>query len=433
MEEERAQGRAFRAAARADFQQFTADTSAAHLAAMAEDDAQMDAIIAKREESLDARLDAQQTAFEDAMEQDRAEMKQRLKEVYNYNTYEFEPNTPLGDHISAPYSHEQHRAFLNRFAYYMKDVLADRDNQLARNIDEYNTNIASRTEAAVEQNEDLQRGVQDVFDAQTKADTRLADNLLEAYAEVQDAELAVLGDARAAAEAGAHSRAEELRKQIIYAMHILRYAGGEDSGAYGFGNYGSSYYGKGNSLTGIDTLDHYRLPNSHGYAQVQDVGAPILKLNNDEENRGRQEESLENAKIDFDAMVQACRDEFGALVATEQAESNARREQVNSDLHYATSASEATLAAKSHDAEDAMAHANDERKSTMQDLTDERVDQFQAVIDGEKAKVHEWFGDQVHWAEKLYDSYYKEHLLESLATRRDATIAALDARAAQAA
>jgi len=113
----------------------------------------------------------------------------------------------------------------------------------------------------------------------------------------------MLRDARDAEEATALSEKEGFANQVIYAMHILRYAGGRDSGSFGFGNAPSSYYGKGNSLTGIDSLDNYRLPSTYGYAQVGEVGAPILKLNDDEENRDRQEASLEDAKLGFDAMV----------------------------------------------------------------------------------------------------------------------------------
>jgi len=430
MAEERAQGMAFRGAQRTAFREFTEATAAALADAIAQDTADMTEIVAERVASLDARLDEQQTALEDAMEADRAEMKRRLKEVYNYNTYEFTPDTPLDAHISAPYSHEQHRAFLNRFAYYMKDVLAERDGQNAADRNAYAGDIAADNDAAVEQNEDLQRAIQDQADASNKACARHADNLLEDYAEVQAIALEMLQDSRDAEQAAASSEAESLRKQVIYAMHILRYAGGRDSGSFGFGVHASSYYGKGNSLTGVDTLDNYRLANAHGYAQVADIGAPILKLNDDAENRLRQEASLEDAKNGFDAMVQACRDRFGDRTAAEQAASDAARAQVDADLTDATEGAEASLADAIAGAEAAFAAANNGRQAALQAATDAAVAAMQADIDEEKGRVNEWFADQAHWADKLYDSYYKEHLLTSLAAKRDSTLAALDARAA---
>jgi hypothetical protein len=432
MAEERAQGMAFRGDQRTAFRGFTEATTAALEAAIAEDDANMADIVAEREASLDTRLDEQQTAFEDAVEADRAEMRRALKEVYNYNTYEFTPSAPK-DHISAPYSHEQHRAFLNKFAYYMKDVLARRDAQNAADANEYAGEIAAKTEAADEQNEDLSRAIQDQADASEKACNRHADNLLETYAETQALALEMLRDWRDAEEATALSEKEGFANQVIYAMHILRYAGGRDSGSFGFGNAPSSYYGKGNSLTGIDTLDNYRLPSTYGYAQVGEVGAPILKLNDDEENRDRQEASLEDAKLGFDAMVQACRDRFGDRTADEQSASAAAMEQLNADLEYATSGAQAGLAQAIADAEAALAGANDDRQAWLQALTDERLGAFFDVIDAEKGKVNAWFDDQKEWAEKLYDSYYKESLLATLANKRDSTLAALDASANQAA
>lgn len=66
------------------------------------------------------------------------------------------------------------------------------------------------------------------------------------------------------------SKALGLKKDIIYAMHVIRYAGGKDLGSFGFGQGASSFHGKGNSLTGIDELDLWRAPTRLGYAQVQD-------------------------------------------------------------------------------------------------------------------------------------------------------------------
>lgn len=243
----------------------------------------------------------------------------------------------------------------------------------------------------------------------------------------------MLQDARDADQAAASSEAESLRKQVIYAMHVLRYAGGRDSGSFGFGVHASSYYGKGNSLTGVDTLDNFRLQNAYGYAQVADVGAPILKLNDDAENRDRQEVSLLDAKYGFDAMIQACRDSFAGRTADEQDASQAAMEQLYADLDYAHTADEARLAQLIADAEGAFAGANNAMQANLHAVSDAAVAAFQADIDEEKARVGEWFADQSEWAAKLYDSYYKEHLLESLAAKRDSTWAALDARAATAA
>merc|ERR1712151_622707 len=242
--------------------------------------------------------------------------------------------------------------------------------------------------------------------------------------------MGMLQDWRDAEEAGASSEAERLRKQVIYAMHIIRYAGGRDSGSFGFGSAPSSYYGKGNSLTGIAALDDYRLPNAHGYAQVAEVGAPILKLNNDAENRSRQEEALVAACEEFDAMVQACRDRMADRVAQEKADSDAARQQLNDNMAYATSSSEGALAALIADSEAALEAANDDRQAWLAGIAQDAVDAMTAAVEAEKAQVNGWFDDQAEWAAKLYDSYYKEHLLQTLQSKRDQTLAALDERVA---
>jgi len=270
------------------------------------------------------------------MEADRAEMKRRLKEVYNYNSYEFAPNEPVSDHISAPYSHEQHRAFLNKFSYYLQSVLAARDGAQATDAGAYTTQIAEKVDETVEMNEDQQRAIQDQYDADVKALDRQADQMLEDLLAFNEAQGAALADARSADEAAAASAADELQKQVIYAMHVLRYAGGRDSGTYGFGQAGSSFYGKGNSLTGIDTLDNFRAPNAHGYAQVSEVGSPIYKLNDDAENRARQEEALLAAKSGFEDMVAACRIEFAQKSFADQDANQAAMDSLVEGINRAT-------------------------------------------------------------------------------------------------
>jgi hypothetical protein len=52
------------------------------------------------------------------------------------------------------------------------------------------------------------------------------DNLIQNKAEVAAIEHTNLIDERIAVAAEANARADELRKEILYAVHVLRYAGG---------------------------------------------------------------------------------------------------------------------------------------------------------------------------------------------------------------
>lgn len=274
------------------------------------------------------------------MEADRADMKSRLKEVYNYNTYDIEESKSPNVNTTAPYSHEQHQAFVSKFSYYMKDTLNAMDTRLSNLRTWYAGEVANRIEQTDDQHDDLQEAVFDNEEAAEKALGRLAEQLLESYADTQDAEFDVLQDAREAAEAAAQSQAEGLKKDIIYAIHVIRYSGGRDLGSYGFGNAASSYYGKGQSLTGYDDLDLFRLDNAFGYAQAAN---PNGYSNDNDDHHVALHEMLEGAKNGFDDMIQACRDDFAGLVDDENSEAKNRRDQVNADLAAASQAAADSL------------------------------------------------------------------------------------------
>jgi hypothetical protein len=126
---EQADATAFRGAMREGFADFTAATRQSLSDAMEQDWADMEAILEEREASLDAGLADQQGSFVDAVNACRDEMKRRLKEVYNYNSYDIDL-TKTQETIAAPYSHEQHVAFLHKFAYYLKDSYSKFDGRL---------------------------------------------------------------------------------------------------------------------------------------------------------------------------------------------------------------------------------------------------------------------------------------------------------------
>ena len=72
----------------------------------------------------------------------------------------------------------------------------------------------------------------------------------------------MLQNYRAALEAAASSNSEKIQRDVIYAMHVLRYAGGALANDSAFGLGASSYLSGGNGLTGIPELDEIRLPGS---------------------------------------------------------------------------------------------------------------------------------------------------------------------------
>merc|ERR1711893_348101 len=111
------------------------------------------------------------------------------------------------------------------------------------------------------------RRIEDLRLASQTALERLGQDSVNNFDAYTEAELAMLQDARAALEAEVAAKIEAIRKNVIYSMHVLRYAGGYDVDQTGFGKGASSFHSVGNFLTGVSELDDFRLPNPHGYAQ----------------------------------------------------------------------------------------------------------------------------------------------------------------------
>lgn len=130
----------------------------------------------------------------------------------------------------------------------------------------------------------------------------------------------------------------------------------------------------------------------------------------------------------FDDMIQACRDEFAELVAAEKEESSNRMNQVNADVEYSTEAAADALNTLTLDSEARLASDDATSKAAMLEYTQSKIDDFQATVAIEIGKVDAWFSDRLDWAENLYDSYYKEHLVKELNAKKESTIASLQAR-----
>jgi hypothetical protein len=60
------------------------------------------------------------------------------------------------------------------------------------------------------------------------------------------------------------------------------------------------------------------------------------------------------------------------------------------------------------------------------------VSDFQAIVEAEKDNVNAWFAEKIEYASEIYDSYYKEHLLQTLHERQNQILEQLDARKAEA-
>ena len=149
-------------------------------------------------------------------------------------------------------------------------------------------------------------------DSRTTELSRLAQDEIIRFDATMDAELGLLQDARAALEAQVATDMERVRKSVIYAMHVLRYGGGYDVEQTGFGKGASSFHSTGNYLTGVSTLDDFRLPNLAGYAQVSE------KINVNDDHHTKLEEMFAGAVAEADLIVANARAEFAGRVSQDQ-------------------------------------------------------------------------------------------------------------------
>ena len=280
------------------------------VAAVAANDARMADIISTRRASLTAALEAQQKALYDAMEEDKAEMKRLLKEIYNYNTHDLDA-AASADGSAAPWSVEQHNGFMSKLHYWSKEILSGKDALLANKRDEYALRREGLVEEARRQSTAAVREMEDNFDANERELTRLTDDLIEQYTDATEVELGLLAEEKARIEADAANAIERVRKEVIYATHVQRFGGGLDAAQTGFGLGASTYYANGNALTGVDELDNDRLGNPHGYAQIS-----AIVTGSDDAHDQSLEEQLEQAKVDFEAILASARAEMEGATST---------------------------------------------------------------------------------------------------------------------
>jgi hypothetical protein len=238
----------------------------------------------------------------------------------------------------------------------------------------------------------------------------------------------MLQDFRSAAEAACASKAEQIKKDVIYAMHVIRYAGGILANNTSFGLGASSYNGRGNSLTGVSELDDFRLPNTHSYAQVavQDLPGAV------DPHLAKLEKMLEDSKSAFDALVQQTREEFADKVAVEVAEAAAYAERAKSSYSDQAQLDRDDLDVLIADVKAWFDENNAARKAQLQELTSARLSAFEMVMEAKITKIQGWIIDRLEWVEKMDESYLKEHLTKELKAQKASITEQLEARIATA-
>ena len=159
----------------------------------------MEAVVFERRASLTAAMADQMAKFDAAMEEDRAEMKRLLKEIYNYNTHDLEATTTATG-SAAPFTVEQFNGFAAKLTYFFTAQVRGKDAMLANIRDAYEATIQGALADAAAVRLDSDRKVQDMRDSRTRELSRLAEDEIIRFDATMDAELGLLQDARAALE-----------------------------------------------------------------------------------------------------------------------------------------------------------------------------------------------------------------------------------------
>jgi hypothetical protein len=240
--------------------------------------------------------------------------------------------------------------------------------------------------------------------------------MLDAYDQTQVEELEALKDARAAAEELALTKAEQFKKDIIYASHVLRYGN-----SYGY----SHFVPKGpNGLTGVDELDRLTygdlepagLLYGHGYGYAQTQSDPdklheqVFTENEvDDAHADHLLQALADARQGFADMVQACRDDFQAMVDQAKDDSADRKANVDSAVGAAADSAAGLQDDLAASTQQTLADDNDARYNGFVDSTQATLDAFNAEVDATIEKVNGWFNKRIEWVENTIDDEYAVH------------------------
>jgi hypothetical protein len=425
-------------ATRGDQRQALADFSTAtHQAlvdAVAEDRENLGAEIDERDSTLTAFLDEQLATIRADVQAEVDSFVDSMKTLYNYADipqYNVEENLQI-----VPYTEYQHRNFLHKFGFWLDGQLSGLDARIEQMVIDTTAQVASITDAAdvqgghLETDNVVQREISEDFLANRAAE------LLDNYQVTQDLELEVLKDTRDAAEQLALVKAEEFKKQIIYAAHVLRYAN-----SYGYNHF----VPKGpNGLTGVDELDRLTygdlepagLLYGHGYGYAQTMSDPdllheevITENEVDDHHHDKLEQMLADARQGFADMIQACRDDFQAMVDTDKQESDDRKAEVDEILGNAVDAAAQDQLNLGNDTVNTLTEENLTRNLQFFLDTESVLNEFNSDVDDTIEKVNTWFNERIATVETTIDDEYAvHHIVHELEEVRDAAVAELEDR-----
>jgi hypothetical protein len=128
-------------------------------------------------------------------------------------------------------------------------------------------------------------------------------------------------------------------------------------------------------------------------------------------------------------MVQACRDDFQAMVDGAKDDSADRKDNVDDTLAESAAVAMDEQVALDASTQQTLADDNDARYNGFVDSTQVTLDAFNAEVDATIEKVNEWFNKRIHWVEATIDDEYAvHHIVHELEEVVAAAIEELEAR-----
>jgi hypothetical protein len=234
------------------------------------------------------------------------------------------------------------------------------------------------------------------------------------------------------------TKAEQAKKDIIFASHVLRYGN-----SYGYNHY----VPKGpNGLTGVDELDRVSYGDltpagllyghGYGYAQTQEVADGVGPHDHiitenvvEDEHADHLTQALEDAKQSFADAVQAARDEFQAMVDMAKMEAADEKAVIDMQLQDGADAAVAAQLAVSTFAKDALSNNNVERQNTFDSNANSSLEPIVDDADLAIEKTEEWINEKIAWVEEsILDEYAMKHIVNDLKELKDEALASLNAR-----
>jgi hypothetical protein len=431
-----------------------ANTKREELAMQIEADLEdLELIIDELENALNDGIDDIVDDFNEGVIEDQDQMKTILKEIYNFNNHDVDAAENFNG-VNA-YAIDTHRAFITKLKYYTDHQFLHLDTKLQNSVDMYNAVITGDVEGEDIMVDEMENAVDNALQQAMDAAQQLLDDAIAELQDGADTEIAMLDDAKNAAEAALESKICAAQKELVAIngiMNALEEVAEPDevienpnliTPEAGFGLAPSSFLANGtNFLTGIDELDLITADGGNvewdfTLAQVADKPeeVPVEEpeedpLENDADGNGVVEggevdpmDVMEEERDDKIQEVVDCIDaailEIDDALVAENEEAQTRTDDLINALTDMTNGLRDGLMGMMDVNEDNLDAVEEVNTDDLEALIDERVEQCEVAITDKINKVNGWLDDKLEWADSIPDEEWRIDVVDELNAVKD--------------